>query len=156
MVARGYDRIDRARAEASLLADEIARAQARLDRAASPADRAVLTKAIAHLEARREAQLRVAESLAVAILGFTVLSPDGRAQQILKEQAMGDIERHLASGAVDRAEVLIRFALLTAEGNNLLELTDDEVGRLRSTLAELEASPVATPTAESEVTSPAP
>ena len=40
---------------------------------------------------------------------------------------MDNIERHLASGAVDQAEVLIRFALLTAEGNNLLELTDDEV-----------------------------
>jgi len=156
MVARAYDRIDRARGEASRLAAEIAQAEERMDRVASPADRAVLEKAVDRLAVRREVQLRLAESLAIAVLGFTVLSPDDRAQKVLREDALGNIERYLAAGDLQRAEVLTRFALLTAEGNNLLELTDDEVGELRATLEKLEAPPVATPSQGSEAPSPVP
>ncbi len=143
MVARVYGRMDQARAEASRLDAEIGRLEARRAAAESPAERAELEKAASHLAARREAQVRFADSLAIAVLGFTMLAPDSRAEQVLREDLLDGIERHLAAGEHDRAEVMLRFALITAEGNNILELTPAEVGRLRARLMALEAAPAA-------------
>ena len=70
------------------------------------------------------------------VLGFTLFSPEERAEQLLKDEMLGTIEQELRSGSPERAEVLIRFALLTAQGANALRLSDGEKSLLEQRLAE--------------------
>ena len=94
---------------------------------------------------RREAQLRFAHALAVGVLGFTVFSPEERAEKLLKQEMLGNIEHELRSGSPERAEVLIRFALLTSQGANALRLSGEEKAELEKRLAELEQAPTPGP-----------
>jgi len=147
LVARAYERMDRAREEATRLEAELATAQAQLARASAPDERERLEAEVVHLRARREAQLRFAHSLAVGVIGFTLFSPEGRAERLLKTELMGTIEEELRSGSPERAEVLIRFALLTAQGANALKLDPEEKALLERRLAVLEQLPPPRPNA---------
>jgi hypothetical protein len=88
------------------------------------------------LEAHREAVL----SMAAAVAGFTIYSPDERARQILRDETVREIEYLVDSGHLARARVKLAYAVRMAEARNPLDLSRDEIHWLRRTASEVEAA----------------
>jgi serine/threonine protein kinase len=96
-------------------------------------------------EARRadlEAQLEVVEderrSYALAVTGFTILSPDDRAITILRQSILDEIRTFIEVEDLFRARATIRRALRNYEDGNLLELSSTDHDLLLSELENTE------------------
>jgi hypothetical protein len=77
-------------------------------------------------------------SLALAITGFTILSPEQRAREIVRQSIFDDIDEHMAVGDFYRARAGIRFALRYYQGGNVFSFSDEEHAHLQEQLAAVE------------------
>jgi hypothetical protein len=138
MVARAHDLIDQIeeglvqiRTDLTAQEETLARTPEGPERLKAQARRADL-----------EAQLKVAEderrSYALAVTGFTVLSPDDRAIAILRQSALDEIRTLIEVEDLYRARATIRGALRNYEDGNLFELSPADHDLLLTQLAETE------------------
>ena len=73
--------------------------------------------------------------LALAILGLTVLSPDPRAQAIVRVHQLAMVDRHLARGEELAAVVALHRVVREAGEGNILGLTQEQAAAARAKLA---------------------
>ncbi len=77
-------------------------------------------------------------ALALAITGFTILAPEDRAREIVRESIFEDIDEHLAVNDFYRARAEIRFALRYLEGGNIFSFSEEDHTYLEEQLAAVE------------------
>jgi hypothetical protein len=77
-------------------------------------------------------------AISLAITGFTILSPEQRAREIVRQSIFDDIEEHLAVGDSYRARAGIRFALRYFEGGNIFGFSEEDHDLLQAKLASVE------------------
>ena len=73
-------------------------------------------------------------SLALAITGFTILSPEERAREIIRSSIWEDIDEHLEVGDLYRARAAIHFALRYTEEGNIFSFSQEDMDRLQTEL----------------------
>jgi len=139
MVDRAYQTIDGGLAAIARLDEEIEATRGQLAAATSVRDRDLLQERLFDLSARREESHKLVHTFATAIIGFTLFSPEDRARQIVRDGVIADIEGYLATEEYVRADVMLRYAIMVYEGENILGLSEREHQDLRSRLVEVEA-----------------
>jgi len=139
MVVRAYETIDGGIAEIARLDEEIEATRRQLAGATNGLDQELLQERLFDLSARREESHKLVHTFAMAIIGFTVFSPEERARQIVRDDVIADIEGYLATEEYARADVMLRYAIMVYEGENILGLSEQQFLDLRSRLAEVEA-----------------
>ena len=77
-------------------------------------------------------------AVSLAITGFTILSPEKRARELIRESIWDDIEEHIATGDYYRARAGIRFALRYHEGGNIFGFSEESYQALTEELAKVE------------------
>lgn len=137
MVANGYGRIAkmdlrlgdlRAQAERLLEQRESGLTEGELEAAANE---------LALVEARMGALEEAKVSVAMAIAGFTVFSPDGQALEIIREGILDTVRDHVRAGNLAHAVAQIELALDFSKGENLFGFSENEVGTLRNELRQI-------------------
>ena len=137
-VAAGYSFIDEVEDQLAGLETKIEDLKAqRQDLAPGPARREINNQ-VADLEAEFEMAEKDRMALALAITGFTILSPERRARQIVRQSIFDDIEEHTSNGDFYRARAEIRFALRYFEGGNLFGFSEEDHALLQEKLAAAE------------------
>ena len=76
-------------------------------------------------------------AIALAITGFTILSPERRAREIIRRSIWEDIEEHISSGDLYRARAGINFAIRYSDEANIFSFSDDDVDTLQSMAADV-------------------
>ena len=137
-VAAGYSFIDEVEDQLAGLETKIEDLKAqRQDLAPGPARREINNQ-VADLEAEFEMAEKDRMALALAITGFTILSPERRARQIVRRSIFDDIEEHTSNADFYRARAEIRFALRYFEGGNLFGFSEEDHALLQEKLAAVE------------------
>jgi Arc/MetJ-type ribon-helix-helix transcriptional regulator len=77
-------------------------------------------------------------AIALAITGFTILSPEERARGIVRQSIFDDIEEHIAVGDYYRARAGIRFALRYLEDGNIFSFSENDRELLQDRLTQVE------------------
>ena len=77
-------------------------------------------------------------AISLAITGFTILSPEKRAREIVRQSIFDDIEEHVAVGDFYRARAGIQFALRYYQGGNIFSFSEEDHVLLREKLAAVE------------------
>jgi serine/threonine-protein kinase len=137
-VANGYGFIDEVEERLTAIEAEIeglTEQRASLD---PGPERRVIENRLADLEAEFEMAEKDRMSLALAITGFTILSPEQRAREIVRQSIFDDIDEHMAVGDFYRARAGIRFALRYYQGGNVFSFSDEEHAHLQEQLAAVE------------------
>jgi serine/threonine protein kinase len=138
LVASGYQRIDAALDRAAELDARLMDLSSTLDATSGPEARRLLEHRSRALAAERDVERDLASSAAMAILGFTVFSPDERAQEIVRDQWLRDIDGLIADGHVYQAEAKVRAALRIHEQGGLLRFSETDVRQLEDRLRRIE------------------
>ncbi len=94
-----------------------------------------ISRRLSLLSAEIDAAEDQRKSLAFAITGYTILSPDDRATAVIREATLDEIAALVESGNYYRAKAEIENALLGVEERNILKFSDDEIVLMRSQLA---------------------
>jgi hypothetical protein len=139
LVASGYERIDAALERAADLDARIADLDPVLDNTADLEARELLDRRLRSLRAERDVQRELASTMATAILGFTVFSPDERAHAIVRAHWLGTIDELVEEGRYHRAEAMARAALEIHERGGLMEFSEADVRTLEAHLERIEA-----------------
>jgi hypothetical protein len=98
----------------------------------------VIENRLASLQAEFEMAEKDRMALSLAITGFTILSPEQRAREIVRQSIFDDIEEHLAVGDSYRARAGIRFALRYFEGGNIFGFSEEDHVLLQDKLTAVE------------------
>ena len=138
LVAGAYRSIDRALEKAEELGGEIQRIETEIRAADDPAQRSHLKDRLLDLQARRHGELETVDRTAWGILGFSVFSPDARAQELVRANALAEIDAAIDAGELSRADVALRRTIQSFEQRNLLGLAPDDVALLRLKLESVE------------------
>jgi serine/threonine protein kinase len=97
---------------------------------------------IAHQLSILEAQFDAAENerktIAIAITGYTILSPDDRAISVIRETTLDEISALIERGDYYRAQAEIQVTLRGVEKRNIFEFSDEEIALIRSKLTTVE------------------
>jgi serine/threonine protein kinase len=93
---------------------------------------------LADLEAQFEMDEKDRMALALAITGFTVLSPEQRAREIVRQSIFDDIEEHIATGDFYRARAGTQFALRYYGGGNIFSFSEEDHDFLEQQLSMVE------------------
>ena len=125
-VANGYEFIDEVEEELASIEAEINSLMKQREGLDPGPKHQVIEYRLADLQAQFEMAEKDRMALSLAITGFTILSPEKRARQIVRDSIFGDIEEHVGVGDYYRARAEIRFALRYLEGLNIFEFSDDD------------------------------
>jgi len=137
-VAKGYSFIDEIEARLAEIETEMAPLRKERDRLESGAERKVVENRLAALQAEYEMAEKDRMAVSLAITGFTLLSPEKRARELIRESIWDDIEEHIAVGDYYRARAGIRFALRYHEGGNLFGFSEESYEALKKELVKVE------------------
>jgi hypothetical protein len=137
-VARGYDFIDEVEAEIATIEAEIQNLEGSLAVLEPGPDRRAIENRLANLQAGFEMAEKDRMALALAITGFTILSPEQRAREIVRESIFEGIGEHITVGDLYRARAGIHFALRYHDSGNLFGFSEDDIEHLREQLAAVE------------------
>ncbi|MEN8165612.1 MAG: hypothetical protein ABFS37_15905 [Acidobacteriota bacterium] len=137
MVSGGYGKIEEIDRRIEDLQAQAEVMTARQRAAASGEDSEVISKELALVEARMEAAEEAKTSLAMAITGFTIFSPDQRAQDIVRASLLDTVQDHVMAGHLEHAVAQIELALDFSKGKNLFGFSEDEIGTLREELRKI-------------------
>ena len=77
-------------------------------------------------------------AISLAITGFTILSPEQRAREIVRQSVFDDIEEHIATGDFYRARAGVQFALRYFEGGNIFNFSEEDHDFLQQQLPMIE------------------
>ena len=95
-------------------------------------------------------------ALSLAITGFTILSPEQRAREVVRESIWEDIEEHIGVGDYYRARAGIQFAIRYSEEGNIFSFSEEDRALLDERLAQVEREIEITESAAREVAEVAP
>lgn len=98
-----------------------------------------LAKDLALAEARMDSAEKAKVAIAMAIAGFTIVSPDQRAVGIVRDSLLEGVREQIEIGNFPSAIARIELALDFSKGENLFGFSEDEVGTLREELNSLKA-----------------
>jgi len=138
MVARAHGSIDEIDDRLSRLDGEIEIAENALEGAPGGREQLKAQRKLAALKAEVEVALDERRSYALAITGFTVLSPDERSIAILRQSTLDEIRTAIDRGDIFRARARIRSAMRMYEEGNLFDFDEADYELLRAELAEVE------------------
>jgi hypothetical protein len=138
LLGEAYSGIDRLQAE-------IAGSQRQLDEIATelaittdPERIGSLQRAARQITARVDAQRDILQAMALAVMGFNILSPEQRAQAIVRERLLAEVDELVERGDLEGAREKIRVALQGYHHRNLLGLGRVEYQRLEATLERIQ------------------
>jgi serine/threonine protein kinase len=137
-VATGYGYIDEVEEQLHNMGREISALTQQRERLEPGPERNAIDSQLAELEAEFEMAEKDRMAIALAITGFTILAPEERAREIVRQSIFDDIEEHIAVGDFYRARAGIRFALRFLEGGNIFSFSEDDRETLKDRLAEVE------------------
>ena len=137
-VARGYQYIKEIEANLAEMGAEIATLVERRGRTQTPAEERDIERRLAELEAEYEMGQKEKLTIALAITGFTILSPEQRARRIVRESILNDIREHVEVGDYFRARAGINLALRFSEKDNIFAFSEEENELLQAELTEIE------------------
>ncbi len=137
-VAKGYGFIDDIEENLAGIEIELAGLSEQRESLEPGPERRAIENRLADLQAEFEMAEKDRMALSLAITGFTILSPERRAREIVRQSIFGDIEEHLATGDYYRARAGIRFALRWFEGGNLFDFSEEDHDLLQEKLAAVE------------------
>ena len=137
-VATGYGFIDDIEENLTEIETEIAGLSEQREGLEPGLERQVIENRLADLRAQFEMAEKDRMAISLAITGFTILSPEQRARQVVRESIFEDIEEHFAAGDYYRARAGINFALRYYEGGNLFEFSEEDSEFLREKLIAIE------------------
>jgi hypothetical protein len=133
-VANGYGFIDEVEEQLTAIEAEIVDLSEQRVRFESGPERVVIENRLADLQAEFEMAEKDRMALALAITGFTILSPEQRAREIVRQSIFDDVEEHIAIGDYYRARAGIRFALRYSEGGNIFSFSEEDLALLQEKL----------------------
>jgi serine/threonine protein kinase len=133
-VATGYGYIDTIEDRIAELRSEIEDLTSQRRSLEAGPRRRVIDNRIADLQAEYEMAEKDRMSLALAITGFTILSPEERAREIIRSSIWEDIDEHLEVGDLYRARAAIHFALRYTEEGNIFSFSQEDMDRLQTEL----------------------
>jgi serine/threonine protein kinase len=137
-VARAYGAIDEVEKQLTAIEAEIEALEGQLEGLDQGPARRLIENRLADFQAQFEMAEKDRMALALAITGFTFLSPEQRAREIVRQGIFEDIDEHISVGDFYRARAAIRFALSYYEGANLFSFSEAEHGHLMEQLARVE------------------
>jgi len=137
-VARAYGVIDEVEEQLTAIEAEIKELEGQLAGLEPGPARRMIEDRLADFQAQFEMAEKDRMALALAITGFTFLSPEQRAREIVRQAIFEDIDEHISVGDFYRARAAIRFALSYYEGANLFAFSEAEHGHLMEQLARIE------------------
>jgi serine/threonine protein kinase len=137
-VATGYGFIDEIEARLAEIETEMAPLIIERDRLEAGAERKVVENRLAALQAEYEMAEKDRMAVSLAITGFTILSPEKRARELIRESIWDDIEEHITTGDYYRARAEIRFALRYHEGGNIFGFSEESYETLKKELEKVE------------------
>jgi serine/threonine protein kinase len=137
-VAQAYGLIDEIEAGLEQIGADIAVTRDRLAETPAGPRRQELESQLAALEARFAVADDERRSIALAITGFTILSPDHRAVAIVRESILEGIRTSIEAGDYHRARAEINVALRNVEKRNILGFSDADHELLRQELENAE------------------
>jgi len=138
MVAKAHGSIDAIDDRLSHLNGAVAMAEQAVAGASEGAERLRARRTLAELTAELEVARDERRSYALAITGFTVLSPDERSIAILRQSTLDEIRSAIDLGDVFLARARIRSAMRMYEEGNLFDFDEGDYELLRTELAEVE------------------
>jgi serine/threonine protein kinase len=137
-VATGYGFIDEIEADlAKIEAETGGLLELRKNLEPGP-ERQVIENQLADLQARFEMAEKDRMATSLAITGFTILSPEQRAREIVRQSIFDDIEEHIATGDFYRARAGVQFALRYYQGNNIFSFSEEDHDLLQQQLSMIE------------------
>jgi len=137
-VATGYGYIDAIEARLAEIEIEMATLTEERGRLAPGAERGVVENQLAALRAEFEVGEKDRMVLSLAITGFTILSPEERAREAIRQSIWDNIEEHIAVGDYYRAREAILSALRYHEGANIFSISQENYEALTEELAKVE------------------
>jgi len=138
MVAKAHGYIDEIDDRLTHLDAEISAAETARDRATDPTERLQAQRTLAVLEAEFEVAEDERRSYALAITGFTVLSPDQRSIAILRQSTLDEIRTAIDLGNLFEARARIQSAMKMYEEGNLFDFDEADYELLRTDLTQVE------------------
>jgi serine/threonine protein kinase len=142
-VANGYGIIDEIEDRIAAIETEIESLAEQLPGLESGPERRVIENRLAELQAEFEMAEQDRMAIALAITGFTILSPEQRAREIIRQSIFEEIEEHFSVGDYYRARAGIRFALRYQDDRNIFDFSEQDrallVDKLNSVDRKIEA-----------------
>ena len=86
----------------------------------------VIENRLADLQAEFEMAEKDRMAIALAITGFTILSPEQRAREIVRQSIFEDIEEHISVHDYYRARAGVQFALRYYDGDNIFDFSEED------------------------------
>jgi serine/threonine protein kinase len=137
-VANGYSFIDEVEEQLSGIGVEMADLSEQRGNLEPGPERQVIENRLADLQAQFEMAEKDRMALSLAITGFTILSPEQRAREIVRQSIFEDIEEHIAIGDFYRARAGVRFALRYSESGNIFSFSEEDHDFLQQQLSMIE------------------
>jgi serine/threonine protein kinase len=137
-VATGYGFIDEIEGSLTEIETEMAGLLQQRENLEPGPERQVIENRLADLQAEFEMAEKDRMAISLAITGFTILSPEQRAREIVRQSIFDDIEEHIAIGDFYRARAGIKFALRYYEGRNIFTFSEEDHELLEERLAAVE------------------
>jgi hypothetical protein len=137
-VANAYGIVDEVEEQLAAIEAEMANLTERRENLEPGPERQVIENRLADLQAQFEMAEKDRMAISLAITGFTILSPEQRARQVVRESIFEDIEEHIAAGDFYRARAGINFALRYFSGGNLFDFSEEDHDLLLGKLAAVE------------------
>ena len=125
-VANGYGIIDEVEEQLATFEAEMADLAEQCENLEPGPQRQVIENQLAGLQAEFEMAEKDRMAISLAITGFTILSPEQRAREIVRQSIFDDIEGHIATGDFYRARAGIRFALRYYGGGNIFSFSEED------------------------------
>ncbi len=125
-VAKGYGFIDEIEDRIAVIETEIEGLSEQRGAIEPGPERRVIENRLTELQAEFEMAEKDRMSVALAITGFTILSPEQRAREIIRQSIFEDIEEHISVGDYYRARAGIRFAFRYMEGRNIFDFSEED------------------------------
>jgi serine/threonine-protein kinase len=125
-VAQGYGYIDFVEERLAEMGREISALLAQRDGLGPGPQRQVVENKLADLQARYEMAEKDRLAISLAITGFTILSPEQRAREVVRSSILDDIEEHIQVGDFYRARASINFALGYLEDGNIFAFSEED------------------------------
>jgi serine/threonine protein kinase len=140
MVAHAHGYIDEIEARLTHIESEISAHERSLARMTEGPEREHIQRELANLEAELEVAEDERRSYALAIIGFTVLSPDERAIAILRQSTLDEIRTAIDEGHLYLARARILSAMKMYEEGNLFQFDEADFKLLRTELEKVETT----------------
>jgi hypothetical protein len=137
-VATGYGFVDKIEENLRRIETEMATLEEQRDLVEPGPRRRVIENRLEDLQAEFDVAEKDRMALALAITGFTILSPEQRAREIVRQSIFDDIEEQIANGDFYRARANIRFALRYFDGGNIFSFSEEDHELLQEQLTTVE------------------